>query len=499
MKRRTFLRYGAGMAIGGALTACGGGDGNVPMSQSVQAGQFNSVIAWNNAALQAIRAVKPGPPMAARSLACVHTAMYDAWAAYDSVALGTQLGGTLRRPVEEQTPQNKMIAISNAAYTALIDQFASQKSIFDTQMSALGLSAMTSTAETATAQQIGVTAAQACLDAFHADGANQLGEMTPSGVAYADYTGYVPKNPPLLVTQPTPLSDIPAPNNWQPLSYDNAAGTLVTPGYIGAFWGDVRPFAMSVGSQFRPGPPAQFGTPEYVTQAQQLIDIQIALTEEQKAMADYWADIGGTVLPPGHWMQFAEVVSNRDQLDEDDNVKLFFAVSNALFDAGIAAWEAKRAYDSERPITAIRYLMHGQTITGYGPNGPPGGLMPIAGESWFPFQLMTFPTPPFAEHISGHSTFSAAAAQVLKQFTGDDTFGYSHTVPAHSLQIAPSLPSQDLTLSWATFSDAAAEAGMSRIYGGIHFENANIAGQSVGRQVGALAFSKAQAYWSGTL
>jgi hypothetical protein len=500
VKRRAFLQYSAGTAAGMVLTACGGGDGNTAPATTgaTQTSQFNVVIPWNSAALKAIQLVKPGPPMAARSLAVVHTAIYDAWAAYDNVAMGTQLGATLRRPVVEQTAQNKMIAISYAAYTALLDQFPSQKSLFDDEMTMLGMQMATTNAQTAVAQQTGIAAAQACINACHVDGANQLGLLTPNGIAYADYTGFVPKNPPMLVAQPTPLSDMPAPGNWQPLSYVNATGTLVTPTYIAPFWGDVKPFAMSSASQFRPGPPAQVGTAEYLAQAQHIIDTQIALTELQKVSADYWADIAGTVLPPGHWELFAQFVSNRDQLDDDANVKLFFALSNALFDAGIAAWDAKRAYNSERPITAIRYLMNRQAITGYGPQGPVGGLMPITGDAWLPFQLMTFPTPPFAEHISGHSTFSAAAAQVLLQFTGSDAFGYSHQIPAQSLTIDPSLPSQELTLSWATFSAAAADAGMSRIYGGIHFDNANIAGQSVGRQVGALAFAKAQTYWNGT-
>jgi hypothetical protein len=141
--------------------------------------------------------------------------------------------------------------------------------------------------------------------------------------------------------------------------------------------------------------------------------------------------------------------------------------------------------------------MQGKTITGYGPLGVAGGLRQIAGETWVPYQPATFPTPPFPEHVSGHSTFSAAAAEVLRRFTGSDAFGGSYTKPAHSMALEPALPSSDVTLSWATFSDAADEAGLSRVYGGIHFDNANVAGKDLGRKVGALVFDKAQRYWMG--
>jgi hypothetical protein len=96
------------------------------------------VTIWNNVNLQGIRDSKIGPPMVARSLAIVSTCMFDAWAAYDSTGVGTQLGGGLRRPAAEQTQANKSKAISFAAYRALVDLFALDKALFDAQMIALG-------------------------------------------------------------------------------------------------------------------------------------------------------------------------------------------------------------------------------------------------------------------------------------------------------------------------------------------------------------------------
>jgi hypothetical protein len=496
MKRRTFLKFGTGAAVSGALAACGGG-GSTWSPPPPPPPLPKVVSGWARAALQAVRTIKPGPPMVARSLAVLHTCMYNAWATYDAVAQPMPPCPQLRRPAPEHTAANRAQAMSYAAHAALVDQFPAQKAAFDAYLQSLGYDLAAASGDITSPARIGATLAGSMIGFCHADGSNQLGDMAPGGVPYADYTGYQPLDPAAIVTVPTPLSQIPEPNHWQPLTYTDATGTVITPGYMGAAWGLVKPFALTSGGQYRPGPPARFGTPEYADQAKRIVDVQVALTEEQKVIAEYWADGPNSELPPGHWMLFGLYVSERDGHTDDDDVKLFFALSNAVSDAGIAAWDAKRAYDSERPITAIRCMMQGLTITGYGPEGPAGGLRPIQGEAWVPYQPTTFPTPPFPEHVSGHSTFSAAGAEVLRRFTGSDAFGASYVKPAHSLKVEPNLPTNDLTLSWATFTDAAQQAGLSRIYGGIHFDNANVAGLDLGRNVGAAVFAKAQSYWLG--
>jgi len=501
MKRRRFLTLGAGAAMSGVLTACGG-DTNAGGEQRGtpvgQPAQYKAVVGWTQTALQAVRTAKPGPPMAARSFAIMYTCMFNAWCAYDAQAQPTRAGQAARRPPSERTAANKAMAMSFAAYAALVDQFPSEKASIDAYLKSLGYDPASASADLGTPQALGSAVARVELDYCHADGANQLGDLVPSGVPYADYTGYIAKNPAMIVGVPTPLDLIPAPGNWQPLTYTDAAGVVRTPGYAAAAWDRVKPFALASSDQYRPGPPAVFGSAEYEQQTRRIVEVQAGLTAEQKVIAEYWADGPKSELPPGHWLLFATSVSERDGHTDDDDIKMFFALSNALSDAAIAAWDAKRAYDSVRPITAVRYLMHGQAITGYGPLGPAGGLRQIQGEAWVPYQPLTFPTPPFPEHVSGHSTFSAAAAEVLKRFTGSDAFGASYTKLARSMVLEPDLPASDLTLSWATFSAAAEEAGMSRIYGGIHFDNGNAAGRTLGRQVAAQVFAKAQALWLGT-
>jgi hypothetical protein len=501
MERRIFLKIGTGAALGGALAACGGGghgSGGGITPPPPEPVRTRVALGWNTVARDAIRALRLPPPLAARALAIVHTAMYDAWAAYDPVALGTRHGATLRRPVAEQTLANQVRAFSYAAYAALLDQFPSQKAAFDGAMAALAYRLADADGAVTTPAGLGTLAARSVIAYRHADGANQLGNLSASGLAFADYTGYVSRNTPLIVAQATPAGAIADPNHWQPLLYRDAGGVLRTQAYLLPFWGQVKPFALTGGSQFRPGPPATLGSAAFLDQAVHVVQAVCNLTETQKVMADFWA--GGTAgeLPSGYWMQFAQLVSARDGNNEGADIKLFFALSNALLDAGIAAWDAKRNYDSARPITAIRHLLCDTLTVGYGFDGPAGSLRQITGASWVPYHLPTAPTPPFAEHVSGHSTYSAASATVLRLFTGSDAFGHSVTVAPGAMLFDPRLPAGPVKLSWDTFSSAAREAGASRILAGIHFPNADVAGRSLGEQVGAAVFAQAQRYWLGT-
>lgn len=496
MERRILIKLGAGAAMGSALAACGGGggpdsSGSLPAAQPAR---LKAVSGWTNVALQAVRTTRPGPPMAARSLAVLASCMYNAWCPYDALAQPT-MPGLARRARAERSAANKAMAISYAAHAALVDQFPTEKAAFDAYLASLGYSQ--NLADAGTPAALGIAAARAELDFCHADGANQLGDLAPGGVPYADYTGYLPKNPSMIVSVPTPRETIPAPGNWQPLTYTDAAGVVRTPLFTGAAWPQVKPFALASSDQFRPAPPPASGSALYEEQTRRIVELQAALTDEQKVIAEYWADGPRSELPPGHWLLFALHISERDRHTDDDDIKLFFALSNALSDAAIAAWDSKRAFDSVRPITAVRYLLHGQTITGYGLPGPAGGLRQIQGEAWVPYQPVTFPTPAFPEHVSGHSAFSAAAAQVLRSFTGSDVFGASYSKAAGSMALEPGAPQAEVVLQWPSFSAAAEQAGLSRLYGGIHFDSGNTAGQALGRQVGMQAFARAQALWLG--
>jgi hypothetical protein len=466
MTRRRFLAGSVALGSGVLLQACGGGSSDLPYTPS-------AVIAWNKLLLQAISEVKPGPPMTARAIGIVYTAIFDAWSAYTPRARGTQLGDAIRRPAEEHTQENKEKAIAFAAYRVLSDLYPSRVALFDAQMKKLNLDPSNTSTDTSSPIGIGNIAASTLLNFRHNDGANQLGNLATG--AYADYTNYSPVNTPDVVNDPS---------KWQPLRFANGA----SPAYIAPHWGRVTPFALTSGAQFRPSPPPAYGTPAYLAEAQKVVDVLANITEKQKVIAEYWADGPASVLPPGHWMLFAEVVSARDKHSLDKDVKLFFLMGNAVMDAGIATWEAKRFYNTSRPITAIRSLFAGKQIASFA--GPNLGVKMVEGSQWLPYQSPNFITPPFPEYTSGHSAFSAAAAEILKRFTGSDTFNHSHDFAAGWSAFEKNLPQSAMRLSWATFTEAADEAGISRIYGGIHFDSGDLQARSLGRRVGEAVWLK---------
>jgi hypothetical protein len=452
------------------------------------------VLRWDEETLTAVRATKPPPTVVARSLAVVHTAMYDAWAAYDAKALGTRTGSSLRRPSSEWTANYKSMAISYAAYRVLLDLFPSRASDFSGFMTALGYDPGDTSTDPTLPQGIGNLAAKAVLDFRHRDGANQLADE-PSGdptKPYSDYTGYAPVN------DWNRVSDV---YRWQPLCVPTPPpGATSCSGTVQKFatpqWGRVTPFALTKPDQFGPPP---LDRSELPTEAKQLVDTQADLDDLEKTIAYYWADGPGSELPPGHWAMIAAAASRAAGTSLDGNVKLFFALANGLLDASIATWNAKRVQDTVRPITYIRWLYAGKKLKGWA--GPGKGIVSEDGSAWIPYQEPGVVTPPFAEYTSGHSAFSGASSQVFTRFAGTDTFkaALSVTIPAGSSTIEPKLvPSANTTLSFKSFTDAANSAGLSRRYGGIHFEQGDLNGRTLGSQVGDAAWAKALTYLNGT-
>jgi hypothetical protein len=440
--------------------------------------QNNVVIQWDQALLTAIANTQTPPPQGSRAMGIVHTAIFDAWAAYDLKAVGTRLGGKLRRPANEQTTANKQIAISYAAYRALVDLYPSKQADFDALMAQLGLDPTDTSTDTTTPIGIGNTVASEIITFRHTDGSNQLGDLNPG--AYSDYTSYQSVND---------TDNLNNPSRWQPLRA--ADGTV--PAYITPQWGLVTTFAIGPQStrKLTPKPPATYPSNNYTKQAQELLTFSAQLNDLTKTIATYWVDFKGTVSPPGHWLQFGQFISSRDKHTLDDDVKMFFALGNAMMDDAIACWDCKRKFDSVRPISAIRLVFKGKTVVAW--NGPGNDAAMIAGEKWVPY----IPTPPFPEYVSGHSSFSAAGAVVLQLFTKSSNFGMSVTIPPASSFVEPNVPSKAVTLSWKKFTDAADQAGISRRYGGIHFKDGDMNGRKLGKKVGTTVFKKTLEYIEG--
>lgn len=482
LTRRSFIQRSAVTAVGAYVLLDSLGSSVARAAVNGATGNSTVVTQWNSAALEAIRETHPGPPMVARALAMVHTSIFDAWAAYDANALPTQSAGFVRRPDQERTPANRREALSYAAYRTLVDLYPGSQQVaeFDALMASLGYDPSNTGTDPSTPSGVGNRAAAALLAFRHTDGSNQLG-------GYADTSGYV------SVNDPDHIND---PNRWQPLRVPDGHGGSVVQKYIAPHWGGVKPFALTSSNQFLTDSPATVDDSLYEQQARQILHYSARLNDRQKVIAEYWADGPRSELPPGHWCLFAQYVSQRDNHDLDADVKMFFALTNANFDASIACWDAKRVYDSVRPVTAIHYLFADNDVRAWA--GPYKGTRRIKGRDWTPYQAPTVVTPPFPEYLSGHSTFSAAGAEILRRFTGSDRFGASYTQPARSSRVEPlTTPANDLTLTWRTFSHAADEAGISRRYGGIHFEQGDLDGRAMGRAVGAQAWDRAQSYISG--
>jgi hypothetical protein len=443
------------------------------------------VVQWNEVTLQNIRDAHPAPPIVARMLAIVDTCMYDAWTAYDPTAVPTRNNGITKRPPSEATDSNKIQAISYAAYRAEADLFPAAEGNANKLMAALGFNPTDTSSDPSTAVGIGNSTAAAVISFRHHDGANQLGDLN-GGTPYSDYTFYIPVNTPDQIVDP---------NRWQPLRVANGSGGFTVQQFTTPFWGDVIPFNplppfTSQGPDFYP-------SRQYAQEVDKILDYSADLNDRQKVIAEYWRDGPKTEQPPGHWTLFAEFVSRRDRHGIDDDVKMFFAESNAIFDASIASWGIKRFYDFVRPITAVHFLKAGKLVRAWG--GPFEGTKLLPGESWVPYQPVTTVTPPFAEYVSGHSMFSAAAAEILTQFTGSDQFGGAVTFAPGSSVIEPGLtPREPITLFWRTFKDAADQAGLSRRYGGIHFVDGDLDARAYGQKLGAADWEIAKTYFDGS-
>ena len=337
-------------------------------------------------------------------------------------------------------------------------------------------------------------------------------------VASARYPSPVdPLERPLMVVNPA-LDDgeIQLTRNWQSLSEwgifpranDGGPQVPLTP-----HWGLVTPFALRSGDEMRlpsiVGPYQEDGQTldeEFVRQASEVVDFARSLQygEEQsarrRAIAEYWELGDGTAYPPGWWSQAAvDLIVARD-LPLREALELAFATSQAVFDSGIFAWDTKYHYDSVRPFTAINQLFFGSVI-----DDSRGEQVAVTDprDGWRPYQLRRNYTPPFPDIPSGHSTFSSSASTVFVELLDSNYFGRESVpfVSRFSLPDGfdgdPENGNEEASLGWTYYSQSALEAGISRLFGGIHMSDGNWQALVVGTRIGHLAVRKTQALFAG--
>ncbi len=428
------------------------------------------------------------PTVLSRTLAIWATAMFDAWAAYDERAVGSRLGGKLRRPKSEHTLENKKKAISYASYKSLLFAYPESKDFLAAEMKNLGFDPTDQSTDPTKPEGVGNIAAQAVIDYRRNDGANQFGnEAGGDGKPYGDFTYYAPVNP---------VDRILDPDRWQPITFTLADGRKITPGFLTPHWYRVKPFVLDRSSQFRPPPPPKTTTDDDLLKREtdQVLAYNASLTNDQKAAVEFMRDGPRSTGQSGHWLRFAQDVSRRDSHDLDQDVKLYFTIANVAFDAFISCWETKRFYDSSRPWTLIRHYYKGQKIIGWA--GTDGGVREMPAEEWRPYSPLTFITPPFPGYTSGHATVSGACAKTLELITGTDEYGFAEK--RRHCELTETAAGDFITLDLPTWSGTAEMAALSRALGGYHIPIDNNVGLRVGREIAVWSWPKYQAYFDRT-
>jgi membrane-associated phospholipid phosphatase len=431
MKRFSVRLFALGFAlgaIGAAAVLAAGAYARTPQTKSIhtrgsakrpparrESGQ--PVIDWNQVLLSIVNTpgAQPATIQPTRNFAIVHAAIYDAVNAIDRTHEPYLISVHAPRGASETA------AADAAAHAALLGLYPAQQSVLDADYAA-ELTKVADGPAKDKGVRLGEQVAADLLAIRAGDGSNITSPAFVPGGAPGDY-------------QPTP------PN-------------FPTP--VFSTWGRVTPFVLDGGDQFRPAPPPALTSDAYTAALNEVERLGSATsttrTGEQSEIGKFWN-------PPiqNFWNQIAETVATAHRSDLPTTARLFAALNLSLADSAISFYDAKYTYRLWRPVTAIRLA-----DTDGNPNT-------IADPNWLPLSGNTAPDPSYP---GAHSTISAAGADVLAGFYGDQQ-RFSVTSPA--------LPG--VTRSFTSFSAAAGEAGLSRIYAGQHFRFDHAAGLNLGDQV----------------
>lgn len=381
--------------------------------------QVDPVLEWNTYALRSVVTAGSPPPMVSRNLAIMHSAVFD--------AVNSIQGGYKPYKFQMTSPAGASAeaAAVGAAYEVLVKLYPKQKATLDTYLSN-SLAQIGDGQPKTDGLDVGRAIAASTLALRSTDGAGKTVVYTPETV----------------------------PGQWRPTAPEFKTAALPQ-------WKDLLCFTMTDGEQFRPSAPPVLTSRQYAREVNEVKALgrrnSRQRTADQTEIARFWADDAGTYTPPGRWNQLTQGIAARKNQSLLKNARTFALLNLALADGAIVAWDCKYTYSTWRPIDAIN---NADTD-----NNP----ATKAQKGWQP--LITTPNHP--DYVSGHSTFSGAAAQVLTQ-----VYGKKISFTTNTIGLA------GVTRSYESFNRAADEAGMSRIYAGIHTRSANEAGRSAGRSLG---------------
>lgn len=387
----------------------------------------DEVLYWNDRALDVMRGSAASPAQAGRAMAIVQSAVFDAVNAIEPT----------HTPIFYQPavagPASKEAAVAAAAYTTLVGLYPEYASslgrTYDDRLTQIRAGA---TRDYGTA--LGQDVAQHVLAARASHGSNLS----------FNYRGGT------------------APGQWRPTPPVFASG-------LDPYWGNVTPFVIPSAEAFLPAPPPALSSPAYAEAFNEVKRLgaanSTARTADQTEIVYFWLDSpGATASPVGKWDQVAHILGEQQGNTLAENAGLLALVSLAMADAGIVTWDAKYTYELWRPETAIHLAEE---------DGNPDTL---ADPDWTPL----LETPGFPEYTSGHSTFGGAAATTMALFFSTDDITF--TLGAGFEQLP------GVTRTYDSLSAAAFENGRSRIYGGVHFEFADLNGLETGQAIGAYVY-----------
>ncbi|MGD9693350.1 MAG: vanadium-dependent haloperoxidase [Phycisphaerales bacterium] len=398
------------------------------LSSGAHAG--DAVTRWNQTMMEAVRIHGGAPGQTSRAYGMMSAAVYDAVNAIDQSHTVFKVDA---RSLASSS-DSMQAAASEAAYRVLSHLFPSQQALFDAQHAhELSLLSSQSSQQVNNGLAIGQLVASQLISLRANDGS-----------AIAEVPNYTGSN---------------TPGQWRP------TGPAFAPG-LGVNWGQVTPWTLTSGAQFRPEAPPALASTEYREAFQEVKDYgrrtDSLRTQDQTDAAIFWAnDRNGTYKPMGQYCDAVRVVCEQEALTLVQNARLFALTNVAQADAGIAAWDAKYFYDLWRPISAIT-----------DPTGD-GDPLTIEEPGWMPLaDLLAAPmTPAFPSYVSGHATFGAAAMWMGALVMGDD----------HTFTLATDEPIDPR--SFTSFSQAIQENSDSRVWLGVHWRFDQTIGERMGKQI----------------
>ena len=448
--------------------------------------------------------VAPGDaPLVLRTTTLITGAWFDAIAPYSASAIGvhSNLGRLRGGDVERNIA---ILYASHEVLNSLMPQFADD---WNTLLANLGLDPQNDSVDTSTPVGVGNVAGAAVVAARERDGMNQLGgdcsqfDLRP----YADCTGYRPVN------KAEKLVD---PRRWQPDTLTTGSGIFFSQQFVTPQLGSTQPFSYDKPTLMAPRPEKSYAVtrgghvfPDYRAQADEVLAVQAALTDEQKLFAEFYDNkiisLGFSTLAASFY----------HRLSLEQFVQLDYLVNVAAFDTGITIWRNKRRYDAVRPFSAIAYLYGDTPITAWG--GPGKGVVDdITGSDWRPYlQSANHPEYPSASasFCRAHATATKLYLEEVLGLSSDEAndlsfwrpgflppeFEVLDKQPGSSLVEPGVTPVVPTALGWETWDEFSDKCGISRLWAGVHFFDSIPAGQAIGDSIGNGAYDWLKTYING--